>query len=97
MNSYRITQRADRDLINIYLYTLETFGFKQAEDYTQRMKWCFAALADHPRMGRLAEEVRPGVRRHEHGSHVIFYREDAAAGDILILAVLHARMRPDLI
>ncbi|MCO6441977.1 MAG: type II toxin-antitoxin system RelE/ParE family toxin [Nitrococcus mobilis] len=38
--------------------------------------------------------IRPGIRRHEHESHVIFYREDD--GGILVLAVIHRRMRPDL-
>ena len=96
MSSYRLTRRADRDLIDIYLYTLETFGPEQAERYTEGMRSCFAMLADNPRMGRTAETIRPGLRRHEHGGHVIFYREDSEAGPLLILTVTHTRMRPDL-
>ncbi len=30
MGSYRFTKRAGQDLIDIYLYTLERFGFAQA-------------------------------------------------------------------
>ena len=96
MASFRLTRQADRDLGSIYLYTLENFGLAQAERYADDMKACFALLANNPRMGRMVEAIRPGLRRHEHGAHVIFYREDNGAGGLLILTVVHMRMRPDL-
>lgn len=40
-------------------------------------------------MGRAVPLGRRGVRRHEHGSHVIFYREQQAT--VLVIAVLHKR------
>lgn len=40
-------------------------------------------------MGRKAEAIAPGVRRHEHGSHVILYEEQSDGIDIL--AVIHGR------
>jgi len=40
-------------------------------------------------MGRSAGNIAPGVRRHEHGSHVILYRQ--VDGGILILAVVYGR------
>jgi len=40
-------------------------------------------------MGRSAAGIAPGVRRHEHGSHVILYRE--VDGGVLILALVHGR------
>ena len=49
---------------------------------------------DAENMGRVADEIRKGVRRHEHAGHVIFFREDRQG--LLILAVVHRRMRPDL-
>ena len=96
MSSYRLTGQADQDLIDIYLYTLETFGQQQAERYATSMRSCFSLLADMPHMGRQADGIRPGVRRHKHGGHVIFYREDAGEDSLLILAVIHSRMRPEL-
>lgn len=39
-------------------------------------------------MGRQANAVADGVRRHEHGRHVIFY--EVTQSGILILALLHA-------
>jgi len=35
----------------------------------------------------------PGLRRHEHGKHVLFYREER--GSILISRILHQRMLPE--
>jgi toxin ParE1/3/4 len=40
-------------------------------------------------MGRLSDTVRPGLRRHEHGSHVVIYKEQPVY--ILIVAVVHGR------
>lgn len=94
MSRYRLTRQADQNLIDIYLFTLEQFGFAQAEKYTESMKQCIEMLAGSPRMGRAADDIRPGIRRHEHESHVIFYREDESG--ILVLAIIHRRMRPDL-
>lgn len=96
MSSYRLTRRADQDLIDIYLYTLEQFGMAQAERYAEGVRSCFALLADNPRLGRPADLIRPGLRRHEHGSHVILYREDIEQGGLLVLAVIHGRRRPEL-
>lgn len=94
MNNYRLTRRADQDLVNIYLYTLENFGPAQAERYTRNIRQSFEMLAESPRMGRAANNVRPGLRRHEHDRHVIFYREDGHG--ILVIAVIHRMMKPDI-
>lgn len=50
-------------------------------------------LADNPTSGRRCEEIRPGLRRHEHGKHVVFYRLEPAG--ILISRILHQRMMPE--
>jgi toxin ParE1/3/4 len=43
-------------------------------------------------MGRACDSVSLGLRRFEHGKHVVFYR--IVAGGILIVRVLHQRMLP---
>lgn len=91
MTELRLSDRARRDLLDIYLYGIEQFGAGQAEIYRQSMESCFETLLRHPKLGRLAPAVGQGVRRHEHGSHVILYEE--GSDHILVLTVLHARMR----
>lgn len=51
---------------------------------------CFEHLAEHPMLGRRADRITPGVRRHECQSHVVFYV--AADAGVTIVRVLHARM-----
>ncbi len=89
MASYRLTQRAEGDLLEIYVFGIERFGLAQAERYHQDMELCFGLLAENPRMGREAPQIALGVRRHEHGSHVILYEETDSA--VLILAIVHSR------
>ena len=89
MTEYRVSDRADQDLIDIYVYGVGQFGRPQAIAYQQELEDCFAMLADHPRIGRTSDTIRPGLRRHEHGSHVIVYREEA--DHVLIVAVVHGR------
>ena len=50
-------------------------------------------LAENPAVGRAAYDVLPGLLRHEHSKHVIFYRVEAKG--ILISRILHQRMLPD--
>ncbi|WP_420237095.1 type II toxin-antitoxin system RelE/ParE family toxin [Telmatobacter bradus] len=44
-------------------------------------------------MGRTCEWISPGLRRHESGSHVIFYR--LRPSGIRITRVLHQQMLPE--
>jgi len=89
MTSYRVSKRADANLTSIYIYGLKHFGRPRAVAYQFEFEDCFAMLAQHPRSGRTSPTIRPGLRRHEHGSHVILYREETDG--ILIVAVLHRR------
>ena len=90
MADYRLTARAEADLAEIADYTIESFGIMQARRYRDDLDACFRDLAQHPRLGRSADRLAPGLWRFEHRSHVVFYMEDADG--VLIVRVLHARM-----
>ena len=89
MNEYRLTRDAAGDLLDVFLYGFETFGLVRAEEYRESLTRCFTLLADNPRMGRKADELAPGARRHEHAHHVIFYDEQPYG--VLITAIVHER------
>jgi toxin ParE1/3/4 len=90
---FRFSRRAEADLLSIGEYTLREWGKAQAARYIGDLEvWC-QTLADNPALGRLCDEVRPGLRRHEHGKHVIFYRQER--GGILVSRILHQRMLPE--
>lgn len=89
MKRYRLAKQARDDLHDIFLYGYERFGERQAESYAAGLDHTFLLLADTPLIGRKAEAIAPGIRRHEFGSHVILYEE--SPDGVLILAVIHGR------
>ena len=88
MSSYDVSDSAEADMFQVYLFGLERFGIVPARRFISDLHRIFALLAENPRLGRLAPSIRAGVRRHEHGSHVIVYEEKPDG--VLILAVFHA-------
>ena len=85
---HRITARAERDLKDIYRYTVETFGHNQAEKYLRELDAVFELLGDYPNMGRVYEG-----RTHQfvHGKHIILYR--IGTNDITIGRIFHGAQR----
>jgi len=96
MAEYRLSRRAERDLLQIYAYTNETFGRYQAEAYLSGLDRSFGLLADFPLMGASAEELAADLRRFRFQSHFIFYTQEADF--IVIRTILHISMnlRPSL-
>jgi toxin ParE1/3/4 len=91
--AFRFSRRAEADLLSIGLYTFRTWGEAQTDRYIGQLENCCQRLADNPASGRRCDDVRPGLRRMEHGRHVVFYREEP--GGILITRILHQRMLPE--
>lgn len=87
MNDYSLTKQAELDLLDVFLFGYEQFGSQQAETSAATLEHTFQLLAGNPLMGRKAGTIALGVRRHEHGSHIILYEE--AKSGVLILAVVH--------
>ena len=58
MARYRLTPKADRDLMQIWHYTNEKWGKAQANEYLQLLENCFLMLLRHPKSGRAADNLR---------------------------------------
>ena len=93
MAAFRFSRRAEADLLRIAEYTLRTWGKPQAARYLGEMEKCCQTLAENPVLGRPCDDVRPGLRRLEHGKHVVFYRRELLG--ILVTRILHQRMLPE--
>ena len=93
MAKCRFSRRAEADLLAIGDYTLHKWGKVQTARYLVELETSCQMLAGNPALGRLCDEVRPGLRRHEHGKHVLFYRQER--GGILVLRILHQSMLPE--
>ena len=85
-----MTRRAESDLVNIGAYTIKEWGEAQASRYLHEIEALCQRLAENPDSGRSCDYVRRGLRRLEHGKHVVFYRR--IAGDILVSRFLHQNM-----
>ena len=93
MAKFRLSRRAEADLLSIGEFTLREWGESQAARYFSELETCCQMLADNPGLGRPCGHIRPGLRRHEHGKHVLFYRQER--NGILVSRILHQRMLPD--
>ena len=81
---------ATADIADIWDYTEERWGYAQAVAYDARIEAQIKRIAAGQAASRRAEEVGPGLRRALVGSHVVFFREDAAA--VTVVRVLHQSM-----
>ena len=85
---HRITARAERDLKDIYRYTVLTFGPAQAEKYLHELDTVFELLGDYPNMGRPYDGR---TRQFVHGSHIILYR--VGEKEVVIGRVFHGAQK----
>ena len=86
----RLTPAAERDLIDIWVYTADEWGVDQADHYLAEIERALDRLRDYPERGADIREVRAGYRRLPVGRHRIYYR--LSHGVVEIIRVLHARM-----
>lgn len=85
---YELSQDADNDLVEIFDYTVEQFGFEQAVQYLSGFEQVFKNLCSNPKSGRERVEIRNGLRSFSKESHIVFYR--ILKDRIRIVRVLHA-------
>jgi len=74
----------------IAAFSIDRFGIRQARRYRDELTACLSNLVVNPSLGRRAEQLAKGLRRYEHGSHIVFYPREA--DDVFIVRILHYRM-----
>ncbi len=89
MVTYTLAQAAREDLIGIWLYTWETWGEQQADNYQDELHGCFERLASGMGHAKSLPEME-GVKSHHCRHHYVFFL--GRPEGIVILAVLHERM-----
>ena len=70
--AWLLSPRAQDDIAEIWDYTAQRWGIEQAESYIRDLQATLELLAENPALGRSAEAIRAGYRKHLSGSHVIF-------------------------
>lgn len=85
--------RAERGLLQIWLYTFRTWGEVQADRYLDELDRSIRLLAENPSLGSDYGHICDGYRRFSINYHRVFYR---FVGDSLeIVRVLHESMDID--
>ncbi|WP_143883861.1 type II toxin-antitoxin system RelE/ParE family toxin [Chryseobacterium binzhouense] len=84
---YILSEAADKDLEDIFDYTLEEFGFDQAEKYLLEIEEIFQKLILNPQLGKKRHEIKKGLYSLPKANHIIFYR--ILDNHIRIVRVLH--------
>lgn len=90
MGEFRITTKADSDLLDIARFTIRKFGVEQARIYRDGLYDCFKDLAKNSDLGRNASQYAPNLKRFLFKSHSIFFRPEEKG--IAIIRVLHQKM-----
>ncbi|MGO1585803.1 type II toxin-antitoxin system RelE/ParE family toxin [Mesonia sp.] len=90
MGDYKLSLKAERDLVQLYEYGIETFGLKQAKVYFIGMHTLFQLLGDNSELGKSASELKFSLKKFVYKSHIIFY--SIKTHDILIVRVLSQTM-----
>lgn len=93
MTRWRLSRRAQRDLVDIRQYSLEQWGPARTKTYISAIKDVIAAISEAPMRGVAYDAVAAGYRRIRSGSHFIYYRVEA--GGIAVARILHENMDVD--
>lgn len=85
-----LTQKAIKDLSDIWQYTYETWSIEQADTYYNMIKQQCQKIANGKEKGKNYHTIQKGLLGHRVGKHIIFYH--VVANDIEIIRILHERM-----
>ncbi|HEX5053751.1 MAG TPA: type II toxin-antitoxin system RelE/ParE family toxin [Planctomycetota bacterium] len=89
-----VSERAEADLREIWLYSFKTWGEAKADRYLDALDAGLHGCGAEPENGRRRDEVRPGYWSLLIRRHVAFYT--VTVDEVLIQRVLHGSMDPDL-
>lgn len=87
MATYRLSEKAEEDIIRIYQYGVMKFGEAQADKYYDAFFERFEAIAKSPYLYPPADDIRKGYRKSISGTDTIYYRIEEA-GTIKIVRIL---------
>ena len=57
--SYKLTELAEQDLLDIWIYASEEFGYTVADRVFEQMHDAFKLLAERPQIGQARPELAP--------------------------------------
>jgi toxin ParE1/3/4 len=80
---YRVSENAERDLDEIFLYWAERVSPEIADRIIDRITGRFWLLGEHPDAGKTSDGIAAGVKCFPAGKYLIYYRVIRRGTDIL--------------
>jgi toxin ParE1/3/4 len=90
MPEYLFRPKARADIEEIWNYTCKVWGTAQARHYVEKIRDVCSHLAINPDLGKMRDELYPGLRVYSLGKHLIFYLR--ISNGIDIVRILHEHM-----
>ncbi|MBU2649251.1 type II toxin-antitoxin system RelE/ParE family toxin [bacterium] len=91
MSSFRLSNQAVHDLLDIGRYTQKKWGIEQRNTYLKKLDDCFYQLSENPNLGIQCDYIAKGYRKFPQQSHVIYYRMSSDS-IVEIIRILHKLM-----
>ena len=85
--------KAEEDLTDIWVYSLQEWGIEQADKYVDELNAGFARLETNPKLGKSRDDLRPGYFSLVLNEHIAYYIISQSV--VRIVRVLHSQMDPD--
>jgi toxin ParE1/3/4 len=80
---YRVSEDAERDLDEIFVYWANRASPETADRVVDRITERFWLLGEHPDAGKTAREIAASVKCFPAGKYLIYYRKTRRGTDIL--------------
>ncbi len=91
MPKYILTNRAIKDLSDIWNYTFDNWSERQADRYYKILLEGCHEISKRPNIGKKYDKVINGLLGYKTGHHIIFYNIESNT-NILIIRILHEQM-----
>ncbi len=85
---FELSEKANEDLENIWIYTYENWSQEQADRYYNLILNEIEYIAENFESGKSFEQIRQGYRASKVKSHLIFYRQ-SKRNTVEIIRILH--------
>lgn len=85
LKNVTVSDQANRDLKEIFKYTVPNWGMDLAENYLDKIYQSISSLSEYPNLGKERNNLKCRSLRSE--KHIIFYSVKGL--EILILRILH--------
>jgi toxin ParE1/3/4 len=90
MRKIHIQVLAKQDLKNIWIYSFNNWGEKQADAYFEQLNAAIILISKNSEIGFACDYIREGYRQYYINRHFVFYR--VTSTKIHIVRVLHDSM-----